>query len=86
MSHRLHLPPSAHTTFLGHNFVICSFVPRPFESDPEALRVPFYHRNIDYEEVLFYHEGDFFSRSGIAAEGVSTRNRIPIPFSTWLNA
>jgi homogentisate 1,2-dioxygenase len=67
MSHRVHLPPSVHTTFLANNFVICSFVPRPFESDPEALRVPFYHRNIDYDEVLFYHDGDFFSRHGIGA-------------------
>jgi homogentisate 1,2-dioxygenase len=35
------------------------------ENDPEALRVPFYHRNTDYDEVLFYHQGDFFSRAGI---------------------
>jgi homogentisate 1,2-dioxygenase len=67
MSHRAHLPPSVHTTFLANNFVICSFVPRPFESDPEAMRVPFYHRNIDYDEVLFYHDGNFFSRHGIDA-------------------
>lgn len=67
MSHRAHLPPSVHTTFLGENFVICSFVPRPFESEPTAERVPFYHRNIDYDEVLFYHDGDFFSRHGIDA-------------------
>jgi len=65
MSHRYHLPPSVHTTFLGGDFVICTFVPRPFESDPEAMRVPFYHRNIDYDEVLFYHDGDFFSRQNI---------------------
>lgn len=65
MSHRYHLPPSVHTTFLGGDFVICTFVPRPFESDPEAMRVPFYHRNIDYDEVLFYHAGDFFSRQNI---------------------
>jgi homogentisate 1,2-dioxygenase len=65
MSHRYHVPPSAHTTFLGRNFVVCTFAPRPLESDPEALRVPFYHRNIDFDEVLFYHAGDFFSRDGI---------------------
>jgi homogentisate 1,2-dioxygenase len=67
MSHRVHLPPSVHTTFLANNFVICSFVPRPFEVDPEAMRVPFFHRNIDYDEVLFYHAGNFFSRHGIDA-------------------
>jgi homogentisate 1,2-dioxygenase len=67
MSHRVHLPPSAHTTFLAQNFVICSFLPRPLEEDPETLRVPFYHRNTDYDEVLFYHDGDFFSRDNIKA-------------------
>jgi homogentisate 1,2-dioxygenase len=67
MSHRVHLPPSAHTTFLAHNFVICSFLPRPLEEDPDTLRVPFYHRNTDYDEVLFYHDGDFFSRDNIRA-------------------
>lgn len=66
MSHRMHLAPSIHTTLTGHGFVLCTFLPRPLESDPEAIRVPFYHRNIDYDEVLFYHAGDFFSRDGIS--------------------
>ena len=65
MSHRYHLPPSAHTTFLAHRFVVCTFVPRPFETDPGALKVPFFHNNDDYDEVLFYHAGDFFSRDNI---------------------
>lgn len=65
MSHRYHLPPSAHTTFVADRFVICTFVPRPIESDPGALKVPFYHNNDDYDEVLFYHAGDFFSRDNI---------------------
>jgi homogentisate 1,2-dioxygenase len=67
MSPRVHLPPSVHTTFLAENFVICSFLPRPLEEDPETLRVPFFHRNSDYDEVLFYHDGDFFSRDNIKA-------------------
>lgn len=66
MSHRYHIPPSAHTTFLARNFVICSFVARPLEdSKHKVLKVPFYHSNIDYDEVLFYHQGDFFSRDNI---------------------
>ena len=65
MSHRYHLPPSVHTTFMAQNFVICSFLPRPFEEEEGAMRVPFYHRNIDYDEVLFYSDGHFFSRDGI---------------------
>ncbi|MBY0449343.1 MAG: homogentisate 1,2-dioxygenase [Cyanobacteria bacterium] len=65
LSHKAHLPPSVHTTFLARGFVICSFLPRPLETAPGAEKVPFYHRNIDYDEVLFYHDGDFFSREGI---------------------
>ncbi|MCZ7680756.1 MAG: homogentisate 1,2-dioxygenase [Sandaracinaceae bacterium] len=65
-SERYHLPPSAHATFVGEGWVLCTFLPRALETgDPEALRVPFYHSNIDYDEVLFYHAGDFFSREGI---------------------
>lgn len=64
-SHRYHLPPSAHTTFLADRFVVCTFAPRPFETDPRALKVPFFHNNDDYDEVLFYHAGDFFSRDNI---------------------
>ncbi len=67
MSHRYHLPPSAHTTFMAERFVICTFVPRPFETDPGALKVPFFHNNDDYDEVIFYHRGDFFSRDNIEA-------------------
>ena len=66
-SHRYHLPPSVHTTFLADRFVVCTFTPRPFETDPGALKVPFFHNNDDYDEVLFYHAGDFFSRDNIDA-------------------
>jgi homogentisate 1,2-dioxygenase len=65
MSHRYHLPPSAHTTFVGRNFVVCTFCPRPIESDPGALKVPFFHNNDDYDEFIFYHRGQFFSRDNI---------------------
>jgi homogentisate 1,2-dioxygenase len=65
MSHRFHLPPSAHTTFVAGRFVVCTFAPRPFETDPGALKVPFFHNNDDYDEVLFYHAGNFFSRDNI---------------------
>ena len=65
-SHRYHLPPSVHTTFVANRFVVCTFVPRPFETDPGALKVPFFHNNDDYDEVIFYHAGNFFSRDNIA--------------------
>ena len=67
MSHRAHLPPSAHTTFVTGGAVVCSFLPRPLEQDEDAMRVPFYHRNTDYDEFIFYHDGDFFSRDNIKA-------------------
>ena len=64
-SHRYHLPPSVHTTFVSSRFVVCTFTPRPFETDPGAIKVPFFHNNDDYDEVIFYHAGDFFSRDNI---------------------
>ena len=33
--------------------------------------MPFYHRNIDYDEVIFYHDGEFFSRAGIKPGNVT---------------
>lgn len=72
MSHRYHIPPSGHTTFVCKNFVICSFVERPLEDSKHGvLKVPFYHSNIDYDEVLFYHQGNFFSRDNIDAGAVT---------------
>jgi len=65
MSHRYHLPPSAHSTFVGNRFIVCTFVPRPFETADDALKVPFFHNNDDYDEAIFYHAGDFFSRDNI---------------------
>jgi homogentisate 1,2-dioxygenase len=65
MSHRAHLPPSAHTTFLCGRFVVCTFAPRPAESDPGALKLPFFHNNDDFDEVIFYHRGRFMSRDNI---------------------
>jgi len=65
MSHRAHLPPSAHSTFVTQGAIVCSFLPRPLEEDPQALRVPFFHRNTDYDEFIFYHDGNFFSKDNI---------------------
>ena len=66
MSHRYHMPPSAHTTFVTKGFVVCSFVERPLEdSSSGVLKVPFYHSNIDFDEIIFYHQGNFFSRDNI---------------------
>jgi homogentisate 1,2-dioxygenase len=87
ISPRYHLPPSVHTTLVAKNFVVCTFAPRPTETgDSKAQRVPFFHRNIDYDEVIFYHEGDFFSRSGIIGEGMVTFHPIGIHHGPHPNA
>ncbi len=65
---RLHQPPTVHQTFAGPGFVVCSFVPRLLDFDPDAVRVPYHHANVDSDEVLFYVEGDFTSRAGAGIE------------------
>src|SRR5260370_12190582 len=55
----IHLPPSAHGTFRAPGVAICTFMPWPLETDPKAARLPWYHRNIDVDEVLFVHSGSF---------------------------
>ena len=68
---RYHLPPSAHATFEAEGFVVCTFCPRPLEQDPDALRLPFFHSNEDFDEVLFYHAGQFMSRDDLAAGAIT---------------
>jgi homogentisate 1,2-dioxygenase len=70
---RIHQPPPVHQTFAGSNFVVCSFVPRLFDFDPNAVKVPYHHANVDTDEVLFYSRGNFMSRagSGIGAGSIS---------------
>ena len=61
---RIHQPPPVHQTFEGPGFVVCSFVPRPFDFHPDAVKVPYHHANTDSDEVLFYSDGNFMSRAG----------------------
>ncbi len=51
---RVHQPPPVHQTFEGDGFVVCSFCPRPFDFDPEAVPAPYNHSNVDSDEVLYY--------------------------------
>ncbi len=68
-SHRAALPPSVHTSFETGQFMVGSVVPRPFETDPRAMKLPWFHNNDDYDEMMFLHRGQFSSRGGILAEG-----------------
>ncbi|HVL85412.1 MAG TPA: cupin domain-containing protein [Pseudonocardia sp.] len=70
---RVHQPPPVHQVFSGGNFVICNFVPRKVDYHPLAVPVPYYHSNVDSDEVMFYCGGDYEARkgSGIAQGSVS---------------
>src|SRR3712207_9307505 len=53
---RVHQPPPVHQVFEGSNFVICNFVPRKVDYHPLAVPVPYYHSNVDSDEIMFYVE------------------------------
>lgn len=62
---RVHQPPPVHQTFETNAFVICSFVPRMYDYHPESIPAPYNHSNIDSDEILYYVDGDFMSRSHV---------------------
>ena len=70
---KVHQPPPVHQVFEGQNFVICTFVPRKVDYHPQSIPVPYYHSNVDSDEVMFYVGGDYEARkgSGIAVGSVS---------------
>jgi len=61
----IHQPPPVHQTFEGDGFVVCSFVPRPFDFHPDAVPAPYNHSNVMADEVLYYASDEFMSRKGI---------------------
>lgn len=61
---RVHQPPPVHQVFEGHNFVVCNFVPRKVDYHPLAIPAPYYHANIDSDEVMFYCGGNYEARRG----------------------
>jgi hypothetical protein len=72
MSERYHLPPSAHATFVMPTRSSARSCRALENGDPSALKVPFYHSNIDYDEVLFYH-----AASSSAAPGSPGHAHVP---------
>jgi homogentisate 1,2-dioxygenase len=61
---RVHQPPPVHQVFAGDHFVVCNFVPRKVDYHPLAVPVPYYHANVDSDEVLFYCGGNYEARKG----------------------
>lgn len=68
---RIHQPPPVHQTFETSAFVVCSFCPRLYDYHPLAIPAPYNHSNIDSDEVLYYVDGDFMSRTNIAPGHIS---------------
>jgi hypothetical protein len=66
-----HMPPPTHQTFEAHNFVICSFCPRPLDFHPQAIVVPYNHSNLDSDEVLYSVQGNYKARKGIEQGSLS---------------
>ncbi|RYP81375.1 homogentisate 1,2-dioxygenase [Nocardioides guangzhouensis] len=70
---KVHQPPPVHQVFEGWNFVVCNFLPRKVDYHPLSIPVPYYHSNVDSDEVMFYVGGDYEARkgSGIAIGSIS---------------
>lgn len=68
---RVHQPPPVHQTFETDAFVVCSFCPRLYDYHPLAIPAPYNHSNIDSDEMLYYVDGDFMSRTDIAPGHIS---------------
>jgi homogentisate 1,2-dioxygenase len=61
---RVHQPPPVHQVFECDNFVVCNFVPRKVDYHPLSIPVPYYHSNVDSDEIMFYCGGDYEARKG----------------------
>ncbi len=61
---KVHQPPPVHQVFEGRGFVVCNFLPRKVDYHPLAIPVPYYHSNVDSDEVMFYVGGDYEARKG----------------------
>lgn len=60
LSEGVHLPPTAQIFLRSEGVVVLNFLPRPAESRAGVERLPWFHRNADYDEVALFHSGDLF--------------------------
>jgi homogentisate 1,2-dioxygenase len=67
----VHLPPTIHSTFEGHGFLVCSFVPRVVDYHPQAIPCPYPHSSVDCDEIILYLKGNFTSRRGVGPGAIS---------------
>lgn len=75
---RFHLPPPTHQVFEAPGLVVCNFLPRPLDWDPDALPLPYHHSNLDSDEVMYYVAGTYTARRGVG-EGSITHHVGGVP-------
>ncbi|OYZ13990.1 MAG: hypothetical protein B7Y35_09275 [Sphingomonadales bacterium 28-64-96] len=56
-SHRAEVVPSGHITFLSDRFHVCTSMPTPGPTDPGTLRMPTFRDSVEFDQVLFVHDG-----------------------------
>jgi homogentisate 1,2-dioxygenase len=56
-SHRAEVVPSGNITFLSERFHICTSMPTPPPKDPSTLKVPAFRDSVEFDQMLFVHDG-----------------------------
>lgn len=59
-SESVHLPPTVHLFMEATGVYVMNFLPRPAETAAGTETIPWYHRNVDYDEIAFMHGGELF--------------------------
>ncbi len=59
-SDSVHLPPMVHLFMQATGVYVCNFLPKPAETVPGTERTPWYHRNVDFDEIAFFHGGSLY--------------------------
>lgn len=57
LSTGVHLPPSSYVFLQTGRIFLVNMMPRLMETHPRTERLPYYHRNLDFDEVSFIHDG-----------------------------
>ncbi|MDT5292259.1 MAG: homogentisate 1,2-dioxygenase, partial [Mycobacterium sp.] len=59
-SDSVHLPPTVHLFMQATGVYVMNFLPKRAEAVAGTERTPWYHRNVDYDEIAFFHSGSLY--------------------------
>ncbi|MDT5070320.1 MAG: homogentisate 1,2-dioxygenase [Mycobacterium sp.] len=59
-SDSVHLPPTVHLFMQATGVYVMNFLPKPAEGVAGTERTPWYHRNVDFDEIAFFHGGSLY--------------------------